>query len=135
MASKTTGEIKDDIYALLRHKPISDDLTGSVYFQGLRPKDSRLEDTIIAVTTATADEVQQGVIAILVYVPDITVNGLIQEQTERTRAIERALNAWCRQMTAGKSDYLFKLKEAVTTDKEAATNQHFVTARLGFKIY
>ena len=132
---KTRGQVQDDVMNLLYGSPLASTLSGGVYFNGYRPRDSKLEDAVLIFTTATADQVQQGIITINIYVPDIDVygNGILIEDGVRTREIEVALNEWVDSVSIT-SDYHFSLDQAITTEANTDVNQHFVVARIQFEI-
>ena len=134
---KTGHQIQTDIYAMLSGSSFAAGLSGGVYRQGLRPRDSRLEDCIVIFTTADAEQVQAGVVTINVYVPDIYPyeNGVPVEDVARCEAIEGALQGWVDSLTAGVSDYLFKLKSAIHTQRDEDIHQSFVVARLSFRLF
>lgn len=132
---KTGKEVQGDIMSLLYGSSLASMLTGDVYFNGYRPRDSQLEDAIVIFTTATSDQIQEGIVTINIYVPDIDAysNGVLIENGSRTKEIEIALNTWVDELPKN-TDYFFYLDQAITTVDNTDINQHFVVARLGFKI-
>jgi len=134
---KTGHQIQTDIYGLLRGSSFVAALSGGLYRQGLRPRDSRLEDCIVIFTTADAEQVQEGVVTINVYVPDINPfsNGVPVENIARCEEIEGLLQDWVDSQTAGVSDYLFRLGSAIHTQRDEEIHQSFVVARLSFRLF
>lgn len=135
--TKTGAQIQGDIMVLLRNSSLADEINGGIYRNGYRPRDSRKEDAVIIFTTSTADEVQEGVVTINIFIPDIDSddNGTWIENGRRTEQIEIAAQKWFESLSTVKSNYLFSLKQAITTDEMPEINQHFVVVRLGFKLY
>lgn len=134
---KTGHQIQTDVYNLLRGSSFVEGLSGGLYRQGTRPRDSRLEDCIVIFTTADAEQVQEGVVTLNVYVPDIYpyTNGLPVENIARCEELEGLLQEWVDSLTAGVSDYLFKLKSAIHTQRDEDIHQSFVVARLSFRLF
>lgn len=134
---KTGHQVQTDVYNLLKGSSFVAGLSGGLYRQGTRPRDSRLEDCVVIFTTADAEQVQEGVVTLNVYVPDIYpyASGLPVEDIARCEEVEGALQGWVDAQTAGVSDYLFKLKSAIHTQRDEEIHQSFVVARLSFRIF
>ena len=135
---KTGHQIQTDIYGLLKGSDLVKALSGGLYRQGMRPLDSRLEDCVVIFTTADAEQVQEGVVTINVYVPDIYPyeNGVPVEDIARCEVIEGLVQQWVAAQTAGVSGgYLFRLNSAVHTQRDEQIHQSFVVARLRFRYY
>lgn len=113
-------------------------VNGNVYRSPeLRPRDSRAEDIVIIFTTGYADEVQEGVVTINIFVPDIDPfgNGVLVEDVERCEQIERLAQEWVDSLTADKSLYRFSLQRTITTEAEADIRQHFIAIALKYRYY
>jgi hypothetical protein len=135
--AKTGKQVQTDIYNLLRHSPISSMISGAVYRRGYRPRDSRLEDAVVAFTTGTPTEIQQGVVTVNIYVPDIDPysNGVFVEDGQRTEELERAAADWVDSLSAAISCYRFELQQTISTEEESDINQHFVVVKLRYDYY
>ena len=94
--AKTGKQIQGDIRRMLRESPLASAISGEVYRNGLRPRDSRQEDAVVTFTTGTPDEVQEGVVTINIFVPDTDPydNGVMVEDTERTEELESLADEW-----------------------------------------
>lgn len=135
---KTGHQIQTDIYGMLKGSTLVASLSGGLYRQGMRPPDSRLEDCVVIFTTADAEQVQEGVVTLNVYVPDIYPyeNGVPVEDIARCEVIEGLVQQWVETRTAGVSGgYLFNLTSAVHTQRDEEIHQSFVVARLRFRYY
>ena len=159
---KTAKEIQTDIMELVRNTPISTDLhtgrsfpyvfpfvlgsttfadcvSGSVYRQGLRPRDSQLEDITVGFVAGIPEQIQTGVIAICIYVPDIDPysNGVLVEDMERTAQLERLSQDWYDSIRkpALSIGYNISLQDTITTIAEDSINQHFVSIMLKYSFY
>ena len=135
--AKTGKQIQGDIYKLLRNSTLSSTISGTVYRQGCRPRNSKLEDAVVIFTGGFADEIQTGVVTVNIYVPDIDPyeNGVLVEDGERTQELERLADDWVKTLTASRSCYKFKLGQTIYTEEEPSINQHFVVVKLQYKYF
>lgn len=139
--ARTGEQIVTDILNLVRETSLPSIIGGGIYREGLRPRDSKAEDMVITYTTADAEQFQTGVATINIYVPDIayrTGHGdyILVKDGARCDAIEKAaLEAVKVMSAAAKSNYLFKLRDAIHTQRDEEINQSFVVIRLGFKYF
>lgn len=88
MSNYTASQFEDTLFALA--KDFTWGVTGSVYHGGLRPRDSRLEDVVVAYVSGMAGDVQSAVLYVNIYVPDIDPwgNGVLVQDMARTSALE-----------------------------------------------
>lgn len=132
---KTAKEIEGDVYALLRESSLPDLISGDIYRDGMRPRDSRLEDAEVVWTTGLPGQIQNGVVTIKIYVPDIDPygNGVLVENGKRTEEIEVFMQVWVENLTAG--EYLFSLQSTIATDASDERPEHFVSVALEYRYY
>lgn len=138
MARKLTGKrVQSDVYILLKHSTLSTMISGAVYRQGMRPKDSQKEDAIVIFTAGLPDQVQTGVVTVNIYVPDIDPydDGLLVEDSERTEEVEGLAQQWVEGLTADRTNYLFRLQQTIFTEYEAEIHQHFVVVKLAYEYF
>lgn len=135
--TKTSKQVQGDIYRMLKGSPFSSMISGEVYRQGYRPRDSRKEDAVVIFTTGLTDEIQTGVVTVNIFVPDIDPynNGVLVEDGERTERIERLAQEWVDSLTTEVSCYKFKLQQTIYTEEEEEINQHFVVVKLKYEYY
>lgn len=133
--AKTAKEIQGDIITLLKASGVQSLVNGSVYRNGYRPRDSRLEDIVVIFTTGLPTQVQTGVVTINLYVPDIELNGVYVENGARTAALERALQTWVDNLSCRKSGYKFTQQYTVTTEADDEIQQHFVVVMLRYDYF
>lgn len=69
--AKTGKQIQGDIYQLLKDSTLYTLISGEVYRNGYRPRDSRKEDAVVTFTAGFPTEIQEGVVTVNIYVPDI----------------------------------------------------------------
>lgn len=135
--AKTAKQIQGDVYTLLRDSSLYTNISGEVYRNGLRPRDSQLEDAVVIFTTGLPDEIQTGVVTIDIYVPDIDPydNGVLVEDGERTEQLEALAQAWVDSLTCDVSNYRFSLQQTIYTEAEPDINQHFVVIKLKYEYF
>lgn len=136
--TKTGAQIQGDFYVMLRDSRLAKEINGAVYRdEEFRPRDSQKEDAVIIFTAGTADEVQEGVVTINIFVPDIDPDndGTWIKNGQRAEQIEALAQEWFNNLSTVNSNYLLELKQAITADKMQETQQHFVVVRLGFRLY
>ncbi len=133
---KTAKEIQDDVWRLLRDSILADELSGGMYKAGYRPRDSRKEDAIVIYTTGISDQIQEGIVTINIFVPDIDPynDGVMVEDGNRTTQIERMAQDWVDQIATEVSDYDISLSEPIYTEDEPDIDQHFVVVRLNYRL-
>lgn len=108
-------------------------VSGEVYRDGMRPRDSRKEDIVVVFTSGNTAQVQSGVVTVKIYVPDVDPyqNGVLTEDGARLEEIEVAAQAFVEQMNI--PNYLFRLAQTIHTSYDEEVNQHFVVVRLRFR--
>jgi hypothetical protein len=134
--TKTGQPIEDDIYGMVNASSLPSLITGKVYKFGMRPKDSPKEDAIVKFVTGLDGQIQEGVVVVLIYVPDFDFydDGVMRKDITRCTEIERAAAEWVASLTAEKSDYKFRLAQTIYTEEEPSIHQHFVSIRLNFRL-
>lgn len=134
---KTGHQIQGDVMDLLRGSGLAAMVSGAVYRNGCRPRDSKLEDIIVTFTAGFSDQIQTGVVTINIYVPDIAPwnNGVLVEDGARCAEIERAAAEWAESLSADKSDYRFSLNQTIATYESMEVNQHFVCVKLKYELF
>lgn len=134
---KTGKQIQGDIYKLLKDSTLCSMISGDVYRNGYRPRDSRLEDAVVIFTVGQSDQIQSGVVTVNIFVPDIDPydNGVLVEDGQRTEEIERLASDWVESLTADVSCYKFDLRQTIYTENEDEINQHFIVIKLGYRYF
>lgn len=133
--AKTGKQVQGDIYQLLKDSTLYSMISGDVYRNGYRPRDSCLEDAVVIFTAGLPDQIQTGVVTVNIYVPDIDPydNGVFVEDGERTEALERMVAEWVESLTADKSSYKIELQQTITTQEAYDIKQHFVVVKLKYR--
>ncbi len=134
--AKTAKQIQSDVYTLLRDSNLYSKITGEVYRNGLRPRDSGKEDAVVIFTTGTPDEIQTGVVTVNIFVPDLALdNGVWIEDMERTAQLELSAQEWADSLSCEVSCYRFQLQQTIYTEVEPETHEHFVVIKLRYRFY
>ena len=135
--AKTSKQVQGDIYQLLKDSTLYTMISGEVYRQGYRPRDSRKEDAVVIFTTGLPNQIQTGVVTVNLFVPNIEPydNGVWVEDGERTERVERLAQEWVDNLTTEVSCYKFKLQQTIYTEEEAEIKQHFVVVKLKYEYY
>lgn len=135
--ARTAKQIQGDIRRMLTGSKLAEEVSGGVYRNGYRPRDSRKEDIIVTFTAGIPDQIETGVVTVNIYVPDIDPcgNGVFVEDGQRTERLETLAQQWVESLTAAKSPYLFRLRQTICTEEAPEISQHFVVVRLGFRYF
>lgn len=133
---RTAKDIQADVIRLIKNSPLFDVVSGNVYRNGYRPRNSEKEDIIVTFTTGTTGDIEEGVVTINIFVPDIDpfADGIFVENGERCDELEQYSSEWVESLTTATSPYKFKLKQTIYTEAEEDIRQHFVVIRLDYKV-
>lgn len=128
---KTGSIIEKDIYQLIAAK-LRDKINGSVYNSSGRPTDSDKEDAVIIFTTGVDGQIQEGVVAVNIYVPMIeTDSGRHVINTKRCRILEYQLQKIMDE--AQTTEYELTRRTIIKTFIDEDIKQSFVNAQINFK--
>lgn len=135
--AKTGKQIQGDIRRLLMNSMLAEQISGEVYRNGLRPRDSKLEDATVTFTAGLPDQIETGVVTVNIFVPDIDPddNGTWVEDGQRSEELEKLAQEWADSLTADKSCYKFSLQQAIYTEAEPDIHQHFVVVKLHYEYF
>lgn len=131
---KTGTQIETDFYKAVKNTRLYRKVTGEIYKDGFRPRDSAKEDIVVRLTTVSGGQVQDGVITLLVFVPDIDASGSgdLKRDTARLTKLEDLGAKIVEELRCELPDYdNIKLQYGVQTypdDKK----EHFISIRLLF---
>lgn len=137
MATRTATQVQGDFYEMLRNSDFAKGLSGKVYRDGFRPRDSRKEDAVVIFTAGVVDEVESGVVTVNIFCPDIDPynNGVTVADGQRLGEIEAGAAQWVETLTADKSDYLIRLRETIHSSADDEMQQHFVVVQLSYRYF
>ena len=129
---KTGGNIETDIYNLIAAK-LKRIISGDVYKSDGREKNATTEDAVIIFTGGLDGQVQEGIVTVNIYIPDIDAGskGAKVKDTKRCREIEAALLTAIDETTT--TEYELTRKTIIQTFAVDEINQHFVNGKIQFK--
>lgn len=135
--AKTGKQVQGDIYRLLRSSSLYSNISGEVYRNGMRPRDSKAEDAVVTFTAGLQEQFATGVVTINIYVPDIDPygNGVLVEDSERTEDLEGLAQAWVGSLREDATQYKFSLQSTIYTEEEPTINQHFIVVKLQYTCF
>lgn len=133
---KTSEDIMADFRRLLMGSPLVKAVSGKVYLDGQRPRDSRREDIIVRFTNGEADQVETGTVTVLVFVPDIQPDGdgTTEPDHHRLHLLAAKAQQWRDGLRGGAAgDYLIhRRQQTIAADRDDQTGQHFISVRVAF---
>lgn len=133
---KTAEEIISDVVNLLKRSDIETHISGKIYRDDLRPKDSRLEDITVHFITGYRGDVERGVVALNAYIIPIDRynDGVLRKDTRRVIAIQRLLTDWLSSPMVV-NNYLIDSDTILDCEYDPEIKQHYINVRLQFKHY
>ncbi len=133
MAVKSTTAIELEMYAALQGL-MGETIRGDFYPSGTRPASATTEDAVLTVSSAGADQIEEGTARINIYVPGIDNGGesLVQDKA-RHAELEAVGNEVVATLNAADTDYLFELKNAPTSIQVPGKEEWFVNIALNFR--
>ena len=135
---KTASQIQGDIFNLLQMDDIlCSMISGGIYREGYRPRDSRKEDVVVIFTSGEVGQIERGVVTVNIYVPDIDPfdNGVLVQDGKRTAELEQVAMMWVESLTAERTNYRFRLQQTIYTETEPDIQQHFIVVSLRYEHY
>ena len=131
---KTSGEIETDFFNAVQSTELAKEINGGVYRADFRPRDSKKEDIIVRFTAVTAGQEQEGVVTVLVFVPDIDLRGKggkVRNSARLTKLEKYGVTA------VGEIRRILKDYDRVSLESGVQSSpdnneQHFVSIRIGF---
>lgn len=108
-------------------------ISGAFYPSDCRPADSVVEDAVLTVSNATAEQVQDGVARVNIYVPDIdNGSGRPVPDKDRLTALSELDEQIIDVLNGADTDYEFDLAKATETINAEEIKQHFVNITIEF---
>lgn len=132
----TSKTVQRDIYNALRGSELARNISGRIYYDGTRERDSMLEDVEVVFTYGTTDgQTASGVVTLLVYFPDVDPygNGVMVEDIARAMELEALCAAFVDEVKISMTNYKIGLRQSIMTQEQTETNQHFVSVMLAYE--
>lgn len=133
---KTESQIEQDFYDAIKGTELQKSVTGKVYKFGLRPFGSTDEDIVIKVTTANAEQMQEGVVTILTYCNNIDGIEVGRMVPNKKRLAELEVLNLCalEELKQRMPNYVYlRLENAVGSRSDFELKQSFISMRIKFK--
>lgn len=129
----TAEQVVTDVMSLLEHSTLSNEVTGKVYREGYRPRDSRDEDIIVGFVTGTPRQVEYGAVTLHIYVADIVnADGTSLKDGRRVAQIEQLADAWVSSIKST-TNYKFNLLRTISSIADETSSQHIVVVQLDYQ--
>lgn len=132
----TSKTVQRDIYNALRGSELARNISGRIYYDGTRERDSMLEDVEVVFTYGTTDgQTASGVVTLLVYFPDIDPygNGVMVEDIARAMELEALCATFVDEVKVSMTNYKIGLRQSIMTQAKTEINQHFVSVMLAYE--
>lgn len=134
---KTGFQVETDFYRAVKNTELYRKIKGDVYRDGLRPRDSKKDDIVIRLTALSVGQLQEGVLTILVFVPDIEMSGVgnLKRDINRLSKFEdlgaKAVEEIRKEL---KDEYNeVKLQTGIQSYPDS-NEEHFVSIRIQFQV-
>ena len=130
---KGKAQIEQDIHDTLAPF-FKGKISGELYPSDTRPRDSVVEDAVIAASTPSPDQYQEGRVRILIHVPDIdNGSGRPVKDAARLQELEQLGEPIVDLLNERLLDYAFGFFTAPDNGHDPATSEHFVNIHLQYK--
>lgn len=135
--AKTAKQVEGDVRQMLLDSTLYTMISGEVYRNGLRPRDSQKEDAVVIFSTGIPNQIQTGVVIVNLFVPDIDPygDGVFVEDGQRVERLEALAQEWVDSLTAEVSCYRFALQQTIYTEAETDIRQHVIVIRLVYEYF
>ena len=137
--NRTGLQVLGDVYQWLKDSTLAELVSGEVYYAATRPRDSKAEDIVIGYLAGVPADLQQIVVNINIFVPDIDPwqNGVLTPNIGRLKEIEDEAALWVLSLdvasTSGK--YQVSLYDNIHSGEAAGIGQHYVNIQLRLRYW
>ena len=133
--TKTEQDIERDFYTYVKASTLGQTVTGSVYRSGMRPDDAETEDVVVKLLTGIDSQVQEGIVILNIYVPDVYA-GSRRKVIDHAR-IATLQTALTDMMNNAASDFEYHVRADATPQTLALEGvdvaQHLIYARIRYR--
>jgi hypothetical protein len=137
--NRTGTQVLADVYQYIKGSTLAEMVSGGVYYAETRPRDSKAEDIVIGYLAGVPADLQQIVVNINIFVPDIDPwqNGVLAPDIARIATIETAAAEWSHSLTVGTTDgkYQVSLYDNIHSGEATGIGQHYVNVQLRFRYW
>jgi hypothetical protein len=128
---KTEKQIEKDIFRIIKASPINTMIGGTLYRKGMRPRNAKTEDAVVAFLSGLDGQFQTGVVLLNIYVP-MTQNASSDKITDisRVETLEAAVKDFFDECS--EVNYLFELRETPYSEDLDEIEQTRINVRIHY---
>lgn len=128
---KTEKQIEKDIFRIIKASPINTMIGGTLYRKGMRPRNAKTEDAVVAFLSGLDGQFQAGVVLLNIYVP-MTQNASSDKITDisRVETLEAAVKDFFDECS--EVNYLFELRETPYSEDLDEIEQTRINVRIHY---
>lgn len=129
---KTEKQIEKDIFRIIKASPINTMIGGTLYRKGMRPRNAKTEDAVVAFLSGLDGQFQTGVVLLNIYVP-MTQNASSDKITDisRVETLEAAVKDFFDECS--EVNYLFELRETPYSEDLDEIEQTRINTRIYYR--
>lgn len=134
MAEKTSEQIERDVFRIIRDSELKDLIGGTIYRDGMRPKNAQTEDIVVKFLSGVDGQEQSGVVLVHIYVPNVPSpnnDGESVKAISRIDQLEETLNGVIGSLES--DEYLFEKDGTPQSYPVEDIEQHFINARIHYR--
>ena len=128
--TKTEQQIERDLYAMIKASSLGTSIRGSVYRSEMRAADATTEDVIVKFLAGVDEQIQQGVVVINIYVPDIRYDGRLVPDKSRIGELQQLVIDFIEQCDS--VEYWIVPDSTPYTASVEGVDQHVIISRIKF---
>lgn len=132
---KVETQIEKDFFRFVKNSPIASAIGGSVYRNGMRPRNSKAEDAVVIFVSGMDGQIQDGVVVLNVFVPKKPFGKDTEpvKDIARVDALEQVIRDWLDSFS--NSEYLLPPSQRPTIQslEDPQTSETYVHTRIKFK--
>lgn len=127
----TEKQIEKDIFRIIKASPINTMIGGTLYRKGMRPRNAKTEDAVVAFLSGLDGQFQTGVVLLNIYVP-MTQNASSDKITDisRVETLEAAVKDFFDECS--EVNYLFELRETPYSEDLYEIEQTRINVRIHY---
>ena len=128
---KTEKQIEKDFFRIIKASPINTMIGGTLYRKGMRPRNAKTEDAVVAFLSGLDGQFQTGVVLLNIYVP-MTQNASSDKITDisRVETLEAAVKDFFDECS--EVNYLFELRETPYSEDLDEIEQTRINVRIHY---
>lgn len=128
---KTEKQIEKDIFRIIKASSINTMIGGTLYRKGMRPRNAKTEDAVVAFLSGLDGQFQTGVVLLNIYVP-MTQNASSDKITDisRVETLEAAVKDFFDECS--EVNYLFELRETPYSEDLDEIEQTRINVRIHY---